>query len=525
MFPTVPTMIDLQNIPAPEPADGSLCVLEGERDLGFTIRRTYYIHGVQSDISRGHHAHKSLRQCLVVLNGKLSLRLEGVSGTWSFVLDSPDRGLLVPPGYWRVIEGFKPETVLLAMVSQEYDESDYIRDYAEFQVWVARQRHGNTQPGEESHQPSVPIPYLDLSRRYSALAESMDATAREILSNAQYILGPNLALFEAEFAAYCKADYFVGTGNGLDALELMLRASGVGAGDEVIICSHGFIATALAVLRSGAVPVFVDSLPDGNIDPAAIPAVVTRKSKAILLTHLYGIPADMDALLTVSENNGLLLFEDSCQAHGALYKGKPCGGLSHAAAFSFYPTKNLGGFGDGGGVCTNNAELASTLRALRNYGSSIKYYHEYAGSNSRLDELQAGFLRKLLPSLDQWNVKRRQLAQVYASILADCQGVRLAQPAEDLVPNWHIFPVFVADGRREALAEMLKANGVGTAMHYPTPLHLQPCCASFGHAQGSFPVAERVAQEELSLPLEPFMEEHQVTRIARLVTNFFTKTM
>lgn len=512
MLISKPTLAPIQTIVAPDPSLGSLSVIQANRDLGFPIKRIYYIHSMTADAERGSHAHKALYQCVSAVCGSVRIELEGLEGTEEYLLDSPGKALLVPPGYWRTMREFAPGTVLLVLASSDYDENDYIRDHRDFRNWLI-----------QKNAKAEDIPYLDLTGRFALLEGEILHETRASLKDARYILGPRTERFEREFAAYCGAEHCIGTGNGLDALELILRAYEISAGDEVIIAASGFIATPLAVLRAGATPVFTDGQEDGNIDPRLIEKAVTPRTRAILLTHLFGIPAEMDEIAAIAKKHGLLVFEDSCQAHGSLFRGRRCGGLADAAAFSFYPTKNLGAFGDGGCATTSNGAAAARMRLLRNYGSSIKYRHDAAGFNSRLDEMQAGLLSALLPYLDVWNEKRRALAALYFDALASVKGLRLPEYGAHVVPNWHIFPVFVKNGRRDALAEHLRKHGIGTNIHYPVPMHLQPCCAPLCHAEGAFPVAERLCAEELSLPLDPFKTETAIKRVAGAVRAFFNQ--
>ena len=341
------------------------------------------------------------------------------------------------------------------------------------------------------------------------------------MQDARYILGPRVNDFEKAFAEYCGTQHCIGTGNGLDALELMLRACSVGREDEVIMCASGFIATPLAVMRLMAQPVFVDCLANGNIAPATIEAAITPKSKAIMLTHLYGMPADMDAIQKIAQKHDLLILEDSCQAHGSTYKGQKCGSLGDAAAFSFYPSKNLGAFGDGGCVTTNNPEIAEQIRLLRNYGSSKKYHHELVGFNSRLDDIQAGLLLQILPYLDSWNAKRNYLAGIYHKELSQLPQIRMLTPSTGYTSNWHVFPIFLTDGSRNGLAEYLAKQGIETNIHYPTPMHIQPCCSGLGYVQGDFPMTESICAEELSLPLDQFKKVEEIEYIAASIKRYY----
>ncbi|MBX3482846.1 DegT/DnrJ/EryC1/StrS aminotransferase family protein [Phenylobacterium sp.] len=355
--------------------------------------------------------------------------------------------------------------------------------------------------------------FYDLDLSDADLRARLDAAYARVMDSGWVVLGPELEAFEAEFAAYCGADFAVGVGNGLDALALTLRAADIGAGCEVVVPAHTFAATWLAVEMAGARPVPVEVDPvTYTMGADAVTAALTPRTAAILPVSLYGHPVDMDPLRRLADERGLFLLEDAAQSHGALYRGRRTGGLAHATAFSFYPTKNLGALGDGGAVVTSDAALAERLRMLRNYGSRRKYAHETAGVNSRLDELQAAFLRERLKDLDGANGKRRRLAALYDQALSPAPG--LIRPAEAPWARhaWHLY--VVRSGRRDALQAALADAGIETLIHYPIACHRQPAFAHLGHREGDFPLAERLADEVLSLPLWPGMPEGDVAVVA-----------
>jgi len=358
---------------------------------------------------------------------------------------------------------------------------------------------------------SFAVPLVDLRAAYDELAEELDEAARRVMSSGRYVLGPEVESFEESFAEYCGTQYCVGLSNGLDALRLILEAYGIGDGDEVIVPSHTFIATWLAVSQTGAKPVPVE--PDEltfNIDPSRIVAAITSATKAIVPVHLYGLPADMDPILEVARKYDLKVIEDAAQAHGARYKGERTGSLGHAAAFSFYPAKNLGAFGDAGAVTTDDPELASRVRLLRNYGSEKKYVNLVQGFNCRLDPLQAAFLSVKLRYLDQWNERRRSIARVYCSYLDSTSIVRQRVP-EYANPVWHLFVVRCDD--RSRLSRELQERGVQTLVHYPVPPHLQPAYAKDSVGTPRQLIAERLASEVLSVPIHPFQSEESTHRV------------
>lgn len=360
-----------------------------------------------------------------------------------------------------------------------------------------------------------PVRFLDVGACYRELKAEYDAAWRRVMESGWFILGEEVEAFETEFAAACGASHCIGTGNGLESLFLILRAYGIGAGDEVIVPAHTFIATWLAVSHTGARPVGVEPREDGfQIDPARVGAAITSRTRAILAVHLYGEPSDMDALRGIATRGNLRLIEDAAQAHGAKWRGKPAGGLGDAAGFSFYPAKNLGAFGDGGAVVTNDPQLAESIRRLRNYGAMGKYDHNVCGYNSRLDSLQAALLRVRLQHLETWNERRNALARKYLTGLA---GTRCVLPvvSEWAEPCWHLFVIRHPD--RERLRLFLEDHGIETSIHYPVPPHLSGAYAGLGYSRGDFPLAERLAETVLSLPMGPHVDEASAERVIEAV--------
>lgn len=360
------------------------------------------------------------------------------------------------------------------------------------------------------------IPFLDVRAAYDEVREGVDAACRRVLDSGWYVGGAEVAAFEAEWAAYTGARHAVGVGNGLDALTLALRAMEVGPGDEVLVPSNTYIATWLAVTQTGATPVPVEPVEQTyNMDPARAAAAVTARTKVLLPVHLYGQPADLDALLQVARDHGLRVLEDAAQAQGARYRGRRIGAHGDAVAWSFYPGKNLGAVGDAGALTTDDPELADRVRLLGNYGSHVKYHHDVLGTNSRLDPLQAAVLRVKLEHLDTWNARRQALAERYCHALAGADGLTLPEVADGVDPVWHLF--VVRHGRRDALAAALEARGVGTMIHYPVPPHRQPAYAPMNLADGALPVAERIHREVLSLPIGPHLAPADADRVAEAV--------
>jgi dTDP-4-amino-4,6-dideoxygalactose transaminase len=357
------------------------------------------------------------------------------------------------------------------------------------------------------------IPFLDLKAINLQYETQLKETFSRVLHSGWYIMGTELKQFESSFAQYCGAEHCIGVSNGLDALHLILRAYGIGAGDEVIVPSNTYIATWLAATYAGATPVPVEPVERTyNIDPALIEAAITPRTKAIIAVHLYGQPADMDPIMAIAEKHGLKVIEDAAQAHGALYKGKKVGTLGHAAGFSFYPGKNLGALGDAGAVTTNDAELAEKVRVLLNYGSKVKYHNEVQGYNCRLDELQAALLGVKLPFLDQETQRRKEIAQQYNEGLKDLP-LLLPVVISDADPVWHVY--VVRSENRDQLQKDLMAKSIGTVIHYPIPPHQQPAYSEFN--QRSFPVAEVIHQQVISLPLGPTMSNEDVQTVIAAV--------
>ena len=354
------------------------------------------------------------------------------------------------------------------------------------------------------------IAFLDLTAQHAEIAAELDAAFRRVVARSQYILGPELEAFEAEFAAYCGVKHCIGVGSGYDALELVLRAAGIGVGDEVIVPGTTFAASWFAVSRTGATPVPVEvSDASVTLDPNLLEAAITPRTRAIMPVHLYGHPADMDAIRAVAERHGLFVLEDAAQAHGTVYRGRSAGALGNAAAFSFYPGKNLGALGDAGAVVTGDAQIAARIRRLRNYGSDRKYVHEEIAGNSRLDEMQAAFLRVKLRHLDRWNVVRRAAARRYTAKLADLPAIGLPLIAGDCVHSWHLYVVRVRD--RERVQARLKAHGIGTLVHYPIPCHQQAAYA--GRITADLALTERIAGTVLSLPMGPHLADRDVDAV------------
>jgi dTDP-4-amino-4,6-dideoxygalactose transaminase len=363
------------------------------------------------------------------------------------------------------------------------------------------------------------VPYLALTPAYAELRDELDVAYRRVMESGRYILGAEVDSFERAFASYCDANHCVGVANGLDALHLILRAYGIGQGDEVIVPANTYIATWLAVSHAGAKPIPVEpDLRTYNLDPRRLRDAITARTRAIITVHLYGQPADMDPILAIAREHGLKVVEDAAQAHGARYRGRRTGTLADAAGFSFYPGKNLGALGDAGAIVTNDDALADRVRMLRNYGSRVKYDNELKGFNSRLDPLQAAFLQVKLAHLDEWNRRRRILADRYLEELADVPDLILPVVPDWADPAWHLF--VIRHPRRDQLQKHLTRAGIGTLIHYPVPPHLSGAYAEDGWRAGDLPITEESAKTVLSLPLGPHLTADGVADAIRAVRTF-----
>jgi dTDP-4-amino-4,6-dideoxygalactose transaminase len=366
------------------------------------------------------------------------------------------------------------------------------------------------------------IPLVDLRAQYQPLKNEIMAGMEQALEGMHLFLGENVQAFEKEFAQFCGVKHGIGVSDGTSALHIILRAMGIGPGDEVITVSHTFVATVEAIILAGARPVFVDIDPHTYLmDVGQIEAKITPRTKAILPVHLYGQTADMDPIMEIASRHGLKVVEDACQAHGAEYKGRRAGSLGHAAAFSFYFSKNLGAYGEGGFITTDDDELARRVRMIRDHGSERRYYHDLIGMNARLDELQAVVLRAKLPHLEEWNAQRRSHARQYHKLL---QGTPAITPVE-WPENRHVCHLYVVQvPQRDELQAWLKGQGIGTGIHYPVPVHLQKVMGFLGHKAGDLPVTEQVTSGILSLPMYPELTDEEIEFVTDSIKTFYTKS-
>jgi dTDP-4-amino-4,6-dideoxygalactose transaminase len=357
----------------------------------------------------------------------------------------------------------------------------------------------------------MPVPFLDLKAQYASLKTEIDPAIQQVIDSCAFALGPAVERFEKAFALYCGTKHAIGVGNGTSAIELILRAYDIGEGDEVITVANSFFASAEAISLVNATPVLVDcNEDDALIDVSKIEAAITKKTKAILPVHLYGQCADMDAVKKIAEKHNVIVIEDACQAHGSMYKGKKAGGLAHAAAFSFYPGKNLGAYGEGGGITTNDDAINAKIRMLRDHGMAEKYKHALVGRNERMDGIQGAVLDVKLKYLDRWNDARRKHAAQYSDLLGKNPKITLFAVHDDRASNYHLFVIRVKN--RDDVQKKLKDKGIQTGIHYPIPIHLQEACKGMWK-KGDFPVSEKIAPEILSLPMYAEMTEGMVKEV------------
>ena len=362
---------------------------------------------------------------------------------------------------------------------------------------------------------NIKVPYLDLTAQYRSIKPEIDAAIARVLDSGQFVLGPEVAGFEQDFATYCGTSECIALNSGTSALHLALLAAGVGPGDEVITVPFTFVASVAAVIYAGARPVLVDIDPRTfNMDPAAIEAAITPRTKVILPVHLYGQPADMDPIMEIARRHGLIVIEDAAQAHGAKYKGRPVGSIGDMACFSFYPGKNLGAYGEGGAVTSSNVEYVRTIRMLRDWGQDRKYHHVLRGFNYRMEGFQGAILRVKLRHLERWTEARRAVVSLYNELLAD-SGVETPTAMPWAHHVYHVYTLRADD--RDGLQAALQAEGIQTGIHYPVPAHLQPAYADLGYGRGAFPRAEAAAEQVLSLPLYPELSSQAVAEVAGAV--------
>lgn len=482
---------------------GCLTPVYSNKHIPFSTRRVYYLYDLPAGAERGGHAHKELQQFIVAASGSFDVVIKDGDEEKTIGLNRPFYGLYLPQMIWRELVNFSAGAICLVLASQPYEEDDYYRDYNEFIL--------NKLPGKE-------IPFLDVGASYRELKPEINDAIQRVLDRGRYILGDEVESFEQEFAAYCGVNHCIGVNSGLDALQLVLRAWEIGEGAEVIVPAHTFIATWLAVSHTGATPVPVDiDEKTYNIDPTLIEQAITAKTKAIIPVHLYGQAADMNAINAIAQKYELKVLEDSAQAHGANYKGRKCGCLGDASAFSFYPGKNLGAFGDSGAITTDDVQLAEKINLLRNYGSKQKYIHTELGFNNRLDEIQAAVLRVKLKHLDEWNQLRRDIAAQYMDSLNGITDIHLPDVPEWTDPVWHVFAI--RTHRRNKLQDALGEGGIGTLIHYPIPIWKQGAYVNISTNHQNLKQAKLISKEILSLPIWPTMPDKFIRLVIETLRN------
>lgn len=489
-------------------SDGNMVVAECGSQIPFIIKRVYAISSGEDGRTGGAHAHKTLEQAFICLQGELSIIFKDKLGNaFNFLLKADGKILYVPPGYWRDYK-LAPNSIISVMASDLYDDIECERNPNKF-FEVSNENKINA------------VPFVPLDRENNLLRSELFTAFEEQLKSNDWVQGQAVFDFEKNFAKYCEAKYAIGCGNGLDALSLALKAFDIGVGDEVIVPTNSFIATALSVSNIGAKPIFVDGLvASGQMNLDTVKDKISSTTKAIIPVHLYGMPAEMDKLLSIASEHNLIVIEDAAQAHGARYKGTRVGSIGHAAAFSFYPSKNLGALGDAGCVTTNNKEVAKKVRMIANYGSVEKYKHEIKGLNSRLDSIQAKFLDIKLRNLDDWNAKRSKLADLYHANLSNIEGVTTLQINHGCEPVWHLYPIFLENlDKRDRLNLFLNESMVTSSIHYPYAIHSTDAYK----LEQNYPVAQMNAHTELSLPISPFISEHEIQYVCIKIAEFIEK--
>lgn len=485
---------------------GVLSFAEYETHLPWIPKRFFTITQVPLKEVRGYHAHKTVKQLLVCVAGKVAVFVDNGKERQTVTLDSPRRGLSLDNMIWSSQSYLEPGSVLLVLCSAKHVAEGYIHDYASFMQQV-------NQPLAVS---PIKVPFLDVKASALHVEASLRTAFERVLDSGQFVGGPEVEDFEQDWARYCKSSYCVGVGSGLAALHLLLRAANIGPGHEVLVPANTYIATFLAVSMTGAKCVLVEPRKETRlIDPSLLVQHVTERTRAILSCDLYGAPVDYTAIREFARRHQLLFFSDAAQSHGASFKGSI---LCDGTCFSFYPSKNLGALGEAGAVVTANKELAERVRLLRNYGSRVRYYNEEKGVNERLDPLQAAFLRAKLPHLDQLNARRTEIALKYRAAFSSLPWLGLSVLHEGGLSSNHLFVITCQ--QRNALQEHLKAHNVETAIHYPIPPHLSGAYSDLGLGQGSFPVTEELAATVLSLPICPFLSSAQVEAVIQAVAHF-----
>lgn len=513
--------------------NGCLTEVENTPACPFEIKRVYYLYDVPADSRRGGHAHHQMESLIVAASGSFDVLIDDGTERRRVTLNRPFQALRLRKGVWRELDNFSSGAICLVIASEKYDEADYIRDYGEF-IRLKGSSILNS-PSSILHSDSPRFPFLDLGVVNAPYAQALKEACARVIDSGHYIGGPEVEAVEADIAKITETRHAVGVSNGLDALRLILRAwielGRLAPGDEVIVPADTYIASVLAITDNGLRPVFVDAdLHTYNIDISKIEQAITPRTRAIMAVHLYGRVCWSPELADIALRHGLLIIEDNAQAIGAralcpgLHGTRATGGLGHAGAFSFYPTKNVGALGDAGAVTTNDADLAATVRSLRNYGTDRPYHNLYAGLNCRLDPIQGAMLRVKLPYADEENARRRRLAEIYDAEITNPRVVKPALPqSESGAPEdaarshvWHQYVVRVAD--RDAFRKYLIDKGVETGVHYPVMPSQQPCYSQYAHIP--LPAAAQIAREVVSLPIGMGTSPADACAIAQIINGY-----
>lgn len=488
--------------------EGYLSFVEGENHIPFEIKRVYYIYDTVKNAVRGRHAHKKTKQALFCIRGSVTIVLDNGLEREEITLSNPNMGIYLDAMMWHDMIDFSKDAVLMVLASSEYDEGDYIREYTEFLIAAKSSR--------EAVPPTV-IMMNDFQKEYNHHKKEVKKAINTTLEKGWYILGDKNIEFEKKFAAYIGTKYAIGVANGLEALQIALMAIGVRPGDQVITVANTAVATALAITNIGATPVFVDIDAYHHIDPLEIERAITSKTKAILPVHLFGQVANMKAIREIAKKYSLQIVEDACQAHGAQHYNKKAGALGDIGCFSFYPTKNLGTYGDGGAITTNSYSLYEKCLRLRNYGQTSKYVHTERGLNSRLDEIHAAILSVKLDKLNSLITKRRKIANLYSRLLQDILHISLPKVRKGSKHAYHLFVIEAQD--RDGLQQYLRSKNIESHIHYPTAIHKQKAFEEFKMLK--LPKTEEKVKQILSLPIHPFLTTHEVQNVCDAIKEFY----
>jgi dTDP-4-amino-4,6-dideoxygalactose transaminase/dTDP-4-dehydrorhamnose 3,5-epimerase-like enzyme len=501
------------NIPTFCDRRGVLSFAEYETHLSWAPVRFFTVTGVPINELRGYHAHKSVKQFLVCLAGRISVLVDDGITRETVLLDSPRVGLLLEPMVWSSQSYLEANSILLVMCSEKHSHMGYIHNYSEFLSLVQQQ-----------HEPkkTVKVPFLNVRAATAMVESDLRSAFERVLSSGIFVGGDEVEKFEGEWADYCGATYCVGVASGLAALHLILLASNIGEGDEVIVPANTYIATLLAVSMTGAKCILVEPCRDTRLlDVSRLDAVFTTRTRAVLSCDLYGAPVDYHRVSEWAKGRGILFFSDAAQSHGAKFNNSTVGSdaLCDGSCFSFYPSKNLGALGEAGAITTGNKALADRVRLLRNYGSRVRYRNEEKGFNERLDPLQASFLRAKLKHLSTLNGRRTAIATKYLRAFDKIPRLSVPVFLENVSSNFHLF--VVGCDKRDELQAFLKARDIDTVIHYPIPPHLSEAYKDLGFREGDFPITEELANRSLSLPVCPFMLEEQIQAVITAVCSFF----